>query len=453
MKKYDVAIIGAGISGIMAAYRLIQRDKNLKIALIDQGNLLKNRKCPLLSHEVSHCINCNPCSIMNGFAGAGAFSDGKFIISTEYGGHLQEIIGDKLALQYMYEADKILAKYYGTQQEYSPNNILVDLCSTNNLHLKRGNVKHFGTENNLLIMQSMLNDISSNCTFLAHSPVTDVDPSERIIYINHEKIIKANHIIFAVGRSGNSFLSAWAKRNNISVHNNKIDIGIRVELNNHTWEKISSIAYDPKISYITQKYNDETRMFCFNDGGHVVIENTFGLKTVNGHAYSDKKLKSKNCNFALLSSIQLAEPFNDPTTYIKNIVSCSNIISNNSVIIQCFGDLVNGKRSTINSISASSVTPTLKAYPGDLSLCLPKRQLDNIIETIYQLEKIAPGTANDDTLLYGIEAKYYSSIPEMDNFKLKGFDYIYACGDGCGATRSLAQAAANGLYVADTIPL
>ena len=155
----------------------------------------------------------------------------------------------------------------------------------------------------------------------------------------------------------------------------------------------------------------------------------------------------------IISSIQLTEPFNDPTTYIKNIVSCSNIISNNSVIIQCFGDLVNGKRSTINSISASSVTPTLKAYPGDLSLCLPKRQLDNIIETIYQLDKIAPGTANDDTLLYGIEAKYYSSIPEMNNFKLKGFDFIYACGDGCGATRSLAQAAANGLYVADSIAL
>lgn len=451
MKNYDVAIIGAGISGIMVAYRLIQKNKNLDIALIDKGSSLSSRNCPLISKTSTHCLNCKSCSIMCGFAGAGAFSDGKFIILTEYGGNLASIIGEPSALYYMEAADSILSKYSGPQKTYTPNDTLIKLCSENNLQLKKGTVKHFGTENNLLIMQKLLADIQQNCTFLYNSNVIDIDPETRKISIENSDEIFAQKIIFAVGRSGNNFLSTWCQKHHINITNNNVDIGVRVELKNKTWERISSIAYDPKISYISQKYNDETRMFCFNQGGHVVIENTFGTQTVNGHAYSDPKLKSDNCNFALLSSIKFSTPFNKPTDYILHLVSCSNIISGNSVIVQRFGDLISGQRTTVEKLSTSSIKPTLNAYPGDLSLCLPKRQLDNIIETIYKLDSIAPGTADDDTLLYGIEGKYYSSVPDMDNFQLNGLLNIYACGDGCGATRSLAQAAANGLYLADHI--
>lgn len=453
MKKYDIVIIGAGISGIMLAYRVIQKNKNLNIALIDKGSALLNRHCPVLSKQTIHCLNCKSCSIMCGFAGAGAFSDGKFIISTEYGGNLASIIGESSALYYMQLADEILSKYSGPQKIYIPNDALMKLCSENNLQLKKGIVKHFGTENNLRIMKKLLDELETKCTFMYSTNVIDIDPETKLISLENSHKIFAQKIIFAVGRSGNNFLNKWCQKNHIKTTNNNVDIGVRVELKNETWEKISAIAYDPKISYISKKYNDETRMFCFNQGGQVVLENTFGTQTVNGHAYSETTLKSDNCNFALLSSIKFTSPFNNPTDYICHLVSCSNIISGNSVIIQRFGDLINGQRTTDEKLSISSIKPTLNAYPGDLSLCLPKRQLDNIIETIHKLDSIAPGTANDDTLLYGIEGKYYSSVPDMDNFQLEGLLNIYACGDGCGATRSLAQAAANGLYLADHIDI
>ncbi len=451
MKKYDVAIIGAGISGIMLAYRLTLRDPAKKVVLIDKGKTLEKRSCPLVEKTTSKCMECQSCSIMNGFAGAGAFSDGKFIISTEYGGDFASEVGNEVALHYMEMAEEIMAKHGGEQDSYTPNDMLINLCSNNDLILKKGRVKHFGTDKNLIIMSSILEELGDRCTLLSDANVIDVDAIERTIKIENNENIYADIIVFAVGRSGNSFLQKWCERNDVKTTNRNVDIGVRVELKNSVWEKISAIAYDPKISYISKKYKDETRMFCFNPGGHVVVENTFGVKTVNGHAFADPKLQSDNCNFALLSSIKFTSPFNNPTEYIRNLVSCSNIISGDMVIVQRFGDLISGQRTTIDKLYNSSIKPTLDAYPGDLSLCLPKRQLDNIIETIYKLDEIAPGTAANDTLLYGIEGKYYSSKPKMEEFQLSGLPNIYACGDGSGVTRSLAQAAANGLYLADYI--
>jgi uncharacterized FAD-dependent dehydrogenase len=235
------------------------------------------------------------------------------------------------------------------------------------------------------------------------------------------------------------------------LSNNNVDVGVRIELPSVIWKHISDKVYDPKISYRSQKYGDNTRMFCFNDGGSVVMENSNGVITVNGHAYADENLKTENSNFALLSTIEFSEPFHKPIEYLKHIAGTANFISDGSVIVQRFGDLINGRRTNKKRLADSTVKPTLNAAPGDLSLCIPKRQLDNIIETIQQLDRIAPGTANYDTLLYGVECKYYSARPKMNNFELQHCSKIYACGDGAGITRSLAQAAANGLYVADII--
>lgn len=450
MKKYNVIVIGAGICGLMVAHRLIQSNRKISILVIEKGKEIVDRKCPVLLNKTDTCADCRICSIMSGCAGAGAFSDGKFIISTDYGGNLQNYMEKNTCIQYMRDADEILIKHGATKDVYEPNEDITNLCKTNDLLLKKGYIKHFGTENNIMIMQNFVNDLRKKCTILCDCVVEDVKPDEHIVITNKGNFL-AEKIIFAVGRSGNSFLADWCRQYGVKTYNTNVDIGVRVELKDDVWKHISSIVYDPKISFISKQYKDETRMFCFNVGGQVVVENTYGTKTVNGHAYSSKNLKSDNCNFALLSSIKMSQPFNDPTEYIRHLASCANIISGNNVVVQRFGDLIKGKRTTEIKLKQSSVKPTLNAYPGDLSLCLPKRQLDNIIETLYQLDKIAPGTAGNDTLLYGIEGKYYSSIPDMIDFRIKGYENIYACGDGSGVTRSLAQAAANGLYVADKI--
>lgn len=448
--QYDVAIIGGGISGLMIAYKLLEKKEDINIIIIERGKELEKRECPIEKRN-SECINCKECSIMNGMAGAGAFSDGKFIISTEYGGKLQEIIGDLKAEQYMNMANEILEDCGATKETFEVNDELESLCDKNGLGIRKGKVKHFGTESNLKIMGNLIKKLRlKNCKILANSIVSDVDPRIKEIIVNENKKIYAKKIVFAVGRSGSEFLFNWCKKNKIKTFNNNVDLGVRVELKSTIWDKITSIAYDPKIYYKSELYKDETRMFCFNVGGKVVLENTFEIKTVNGHAYKDEK--TENSNFALLSSIKLTEPFDEPLEYIKLFAKCVNKISNDTVIVQRYGDLKKGRRTTKERLDKSSVIPTLKvAYPGDISLCLPKRQLDNIMETIEKLDNIAPGTAGEDTLLYGIEGKYYSFIPKMEDFVIDGYDDIYACGDGCGATRSLAQAAANGLYLAEKI--
>ena len=450
-KKYDVAIIGGGMSGLMLAYRLIERQKGLNIVILEKGRSLKRRFCPIIEGKVNHCIGCKPCSIMTGMAGAGAFSDGKFTITNEFGGWLPEFIGLEQSLAYMEMADNILVSLGATEYRYKPDDQLKKTCLENSLFMKQGDIKHLGTEKTYEIMMALIEKVSKHCEVISDIEVVDVDKNlNKITTLDNQTFI-ADNIVFAVGRSGNSFLTDWSKANGVALSINPVDIGVRVEMPSLIWKEISNKVYDPKISYRSKKYGDHTRMFCFNEGGHVVSENTNNIITVNGHAYSDPARKSDNSNFALLSSIKFSEEFNNPTEYIENIANIANLIGGGNVIVQRFGDLLEGKRTTKSRLLQSTVRPTLDAAPGDLSLCLPKRQLDNIIETIQQLDKVAPGTANYDTLLYGVECKYYSSRPKTKEFELDGCQNIYACGDGAGITRSLAQAAANGLYIADML--
>lgn len=450
MKQYDVIIVGGGIGGLMTAKRLIEGENVPSVAIFEQGSSLENRKCPIVEGKADKCIHCKSCAIMSGIAGAGAFSDGKFNITTEYGGWLQEYIGHDLALAYQYQVYDILKPLDDKHKVYAPNDALKTEAIKFDLHMLQGEVVHFGTDGNLRIMTKLVDILKEKVDIHTNAKVEAIDIQNKTIQVKEETYTYGK-LVLAVGRVGSSWLAQFCQENGIELSNSQVDIGVRVELPRVIWEDISRQIYEPKIIYRTKTYGDRTRMFCFNSGGEVVMENSNGILTVNGHANSEEKLKTKNSNFAILSTQNFTEPFNQPIAYAKQIARLANMVSGGSVIVQRFGDLVEGKRTNAHRLSQSTTIPTLNATPGDLSLCMPKRQLDNIIETIYALDKIAPGTANRDTLLYGAECKYYSARPKFMNAEFEIAQDIYCIGDGASVTRSLSQAGAQGLYVADKI--
>ena len=430
MMKYDVVIAGGGIGGLMA---------------------LDKRKCPISNHLVNECIKCKQCAIMEGIGGAGAFSDGKFNITTEYGGWLQDYLGNEVTMRYINEVADILDEFGATKKQYTPSDEIKLQCLKHDLYLLQATVKHLGTDGNLKVMSNLMKFLSTKADFVTENAVTDIDLVSRTVHTENGDEFTYNDLVLAIGRSGSEWFESWCRRNNLKVTNNQVDIGVRVELPRIIWEDISSKIYEPKILYRTRDHGDCTRTFCFNSGGEVVIENNDGMLTVNGHANSDPALKTENSNFAILSTTRFTQPFNEPIAYAKHICKLANMIAGGGVIVQRFGDLVNGRRSNQHRLLQSRVHPTLNAVAGDLGLCIPKRQLDNIIDTVYALDKIAPGTANYDTLLYGVEAKFYSIKPDFIDNDFRITENVYAIGDGAGITRGLAQAGANGLFVAEKI--
>lgn len=452
---YDVIIIGGGISGIMAAYRLLEGCPEMKVAIFEKGHPIENRFCPSLSDKSISCKKCVPCSIMEGMAGAGAFSDGKFLITNEYGGWLSDFLGPETVIDYIEQADQILVSFGATTERYQPDDELKKLCLKHDLHMNQAQLKHIGTDGNLLTMTRIIENLNERCTIFTDTEVVDVNKENNTVsavYKGKQRDIKGTYIIFSVGRLGSKFFLKWCKNNRIPFASNPVDIGVRVELPSLIWEDFAKKIYEPKIWYRSTQYGDITRMFCFNDRGSVVSENTDGIITVNGHSYREETKKTENSNFALLSTIKFTQPFDEPIEYARHVAKLANLISGGGILVQRLGDLKEGRRTDEKRLKQSTVRATLKAVPGDLSLCLPKRQLDNIIETIDALNRVAPGTSNYDTLLYGIECKYYSARPAANKqFEIEGCNRIYAAGDGAGFTRSLSQAAANGLCVADNI--
>lgn len=447
-------IIGGGIGGLMTAYRLTENDPTLRVCLVEQGSPLSRRRCPIVTKQAESCIRCKSCAIMEGMGGAGAFSDGKYVISTEYGGWLTDILPPETVMAYIEQADKILVAYGATEERYQPSDELKRLCIRHDLHMQQAQLKHLGTDSNFETMRAMTDALEQRCTILTNTHVTAVDTKTRAVTVQDasgERTLTAHKVIFAVGRVGSRMFARWCGENKIVMQNNQVDIGVRVELPSIVWDEFSRKIYEPKILYRSKGYGDTTRMFCFNERGSVVTENTDGVLTVNGHSYRDPAKKTQNSNFALLSTMRFTSPFREPIEYARHVASLANLISGGGVLVQRLGDLQNGRRTDEKRLAQSTTRPTLHAVPGDLSLCLPKRQLDNIVETLQQLDLVAPGTANFDTLLYGIECKYYSARPACIDFELEGHPGFYAIGDGAGFTRSLSQAAANGLYVADKI--
>jgi uncharacterized FAD-dependent dehydrogenase len=453
--NYDCIIIGGGIGGMMTAYKLSQNYPEMSVLLVEKGNDLIKRACPIVTSKVSKCVNCSSCAIMEGLAGAGAFSDGKYVISTEYGGWLTDFLEPQSVISYIEEADNILVNFGATKERYMPDNELKALCLRYDLHMQQAQLKHLGTDENFKTMLNLAEYLKTKITVLTNTTATDVDKNTNEVTLRlddkTEQKIKGRKIVFAVGRAGSRFFSSWCLKNGIPLVNSQVDVGVRVELPSIVWEHFSKRIYEPKIWYRSKSYGDTTRMFCFNERGSVVIENTDGVLTVNGHSYRDPLKKTANSNFALLTTIKFTEPFNEPIEYARFVASLSNKVSGGSVLVQRLGDLEQGRRTNDERLRSSTTRPTLNAVAGDLSLCMPKRQLDNIIETLHALDKVAPGTANYDTLLYGVECKYYSARPKNNNFELFGCNGIYAIGDGAGITRSLSQAAAHGLYIADNL--
>lgn len=450
---YDVIIIGAGPGGIFAAYELVNKDKNLKIAIIEKGKALDKRACPIDGKKIKSCIKCDTCSIMSGFGGAGAFSDGKYNITNDFGGTLYEHIGSDTAIELMHYVDDINVLYGGqdTKLYSTAKSSFKKLCMQNKLKLLDASVRHLGTDINYVVLNNLYNELNKHVDIYFNTEVLDIKIDKNIYLITTKSdTYKAKNCIVSAGRSGSKWIQEICQKLNIETNSNRVDIGVRVELPAPIFSNLTDELYESKIVYRTEKYEDNVRTFCMNPNGIVVNENTNGIITVNGHSYEDDKLKTNNTNFALLVSKTFSEPFKDSNSYGESIARLSNMLGG-GVIVQRFGDLIRGRRTNEKRLSKSMVTPTLSATPGDLSLVLPKRILDDIIEMIYALDKVAPGTANDDTLLYGVEVKFYNMEVAVDENLETIHKGLYIIGDGSGVTHSLSHASASGIYVAREI--
>nr|AIF26734.1 putative FAD-dependent oxidoreductase [uncultured bacterium fosmid pJB84G2] len=466
MEKYDVIIVGAGPCGYNAALELVKLDSKLKILLIDRGLDITKRHCPVLEHKIAKCPNnksglkeCFPaCSITNGFGGSGAYSDGKFNITTEFGGWLNRYMDDDTLLNLINYVDGVNLHYGADPKITDPSSNeaareIERKAMSVGLKLLHSKVRHLGTEQNIKILENILNDLKKKIDIRFSTIVSDViveeDCVKGVILDNGEKI-NADKVLLAIGREGSRWLTKIFEEHNVPLFQNQVDIGVRVECPNLIMEEINNNLYEGKMLFRSSTGNT-VRTFCSNPGGHVVMENYEGnCVNVNGHSYADSKLASNNTNFALLVSHEFDETIKEPNYYAMRVSQLANQIANGGVIIQSYGDLLKGRRTTEKRLSECFTTPTLKeAVPSDLSLVLPYKTLQSIIEMIQVLDKITPGIATEHTLLYGVEAKYYSSHPEVTNkLEVKKIKNLYVGGDGAGITRGLAQAGASGVYIA-----
>ncbi|MBR4425576.1 MAG: FAD-dependent oxidoreductase [Oscillospiraceae bacterium] len=448
--SYDVIIIGAGPGGIFSAYELRRLAPELKLLILEAGHPLDRRRCPIDGKKIKSCIGCTPCSIMNGFGGAGAFSDGKYNITNEFGGTLHELIGKQRALELMRYVDDINLSHggAGTKLYSTANTRLKKECLSHGLHLLDASVRHLGTDINYVVLENLYNELAEQVEFRFHTTVNTVEKLEGgyRVTAGGESFV-APRCIISAGRSGSKWMQGVCKALHIATKSNRVDIGVRVELPYEVFSHLTDELYESKIVYRTEKYGDLVRTFCMNPRGAVVTENTNGIVTVNGHSYEDPARQTENTNFALLVAKHFSEPFKDSNGYGESIARLSNMLGG-GVIVQRFGDLIQGRRSNPERMRDCFTVPTLHATPGDLSLVIPKRILDGIIEMLYALDKIAPGTATIDTLLYGVEVKFYNMEVALDAQLQTCHEGLFVIGDCSGITHSLSHASASGIHVA-----
>jgi hypothetical protein len=451
--KYDVIIVGAGPAGIFSALELTEKNK-LNILMLDRGPDINQRKCP--ASRGFECVHCEPCLLLSGWGGAGAFSDGKLTLSTEVGGWLNQYVSSKELGELVNHVDEIYLKFGATEHIYGTDIEKIEeierKASLAGLKLIRQKIRHMGTEKCAQTLRKMRQELNNKIEF---KPKTEVKglivkngAVEGVETVNGEKYF-GKYVIVAPGRSGAEWLQSEAQALGLKTLNNPVDVGLRVEVLASVMEDLTSVLYEPKLIYYSKSFDDQMRTFCVAPYGEVITESYNGVLTVNGESYAERK--TENTNFAILVSTAFTEPFKEPIAYGKYLARLSNLLSG-GVMIQRLGDLESGRRSTHERIARSVVSPTLKnATPGDLSFVLPYRYLADIREMLHALDKIAPGIHSRDTLLYGIEVKFYSSRLQLSNCLETKIHNLFTNGDGGGVTRGLVQASASGVIVAREI--
>lgn len=458
--NYDVIIIGAGPSGIFAAYELINNAPDCRILIIEKGMPIEKRVCP--KRSTGECLGCNPCAITTGFAGAGAFSDGKLSLSPDVGGNLPDLLGYDAAEALMKDSDDIYLKFgadeyvYGINSEEEVRKIRRRAIEAN-LHLIECPIRHLGTEEGYKIYSKIQEYLLSRGVEMRFNTMVEdliIENGElQGIGIDTGEHLSARETIAAVGREGADWFSRMCVDRGIDAVPGQVDVGVRVEVSDDVLAHMNESLYEAKLVYYTPTYDDRVRTFCTNPSGEVASEYyDGGLAVVNGHAYKSEELKTHNTNFALLVSKTFTRPFHEPIEYGKHIARLSNMLSDGRILVQTYGDLKRGRRTNAGRLYRNSLRPTLPdAEPGDLSLVFPHRILVDIMEMIEALDNVAPGIASDETLLYGVEVKFYSNKVIVDRDFKTNVKGLRAIGDGASVTRGLQQASANGLAVARSL--
>ncbi|PKQ65668.1 FAD-dependent oxidoreductase [Labilibaculum filiforme] len=459
MKKYDVIIVGAGPAGIFCAYELVKNRADLNILILEKGRGMDKRKCPKHTNG-GKCVHCKPCSITTGWAGAGAFSDGKLSLSPEVGGTLPDYLGMEETINLIKYTDEVYLNF-GAASDIHGESLTPEMEKIRkkaieaNLKLVHCPVRHLGTEKAQELYRKLYDFV------IERGVVVHFNSAVESLILEGDKIkgVKngkgdyfADIVMVSVGRDGADWLMKECSKESISTEVGVVDIGVRLECRNEVMKDINDNFYEAKLIHYTQTFDDKVRTFCSNPGGFVSSEYyDDNLAVVNGHSFKD--LKSDNTNFALLVSQKFTEPFKAPIEYGKHIARLANMLTNNQILVQRFGDLIRGRRTTTSRLYRNNIMPTLKdAVPGDLSLVLPHRILKDIEEMILALDKVTPGLASDETLLYGVEVKFYSNITKVDKgFQSTSVKNLYLGGDGAGITRGLMQASVNGVVIAREI--
>ena len=451
--KYDIIIVGAGPAGIFAALELTEKN-DLKILMLDRGPDINKRKCP--ASRGFECIHCDPCLLLSGWGGAGAFSDGKLTLSTEVGGWLNQYISLEELEKLIDYVDKIYLKFGATRHVYGGDLEKIEeierKASLAGLKFVRQKIRHMGTEKCSQTLRKMRQALDGKIEFKPKKDVKGLivkdGAVEGVSTVDGERFF-GKYVIVAPGRSGAEWLQSEAQALGLKTLNNPVDVGIRVEVLASVMEELTKALYEPKLIYYSKSFDDQVRTFCVAPYGEVITESYNGVLTVNGQSYAERK--TENTNFAILVSTSFTEPFKEPIAYGKYLARLSNLLSG-GVIIQRLGDLEVGRRSTRERISRSIVKPTLKnATPGDLSFVLPYRYLTDIKEMLQALDKISPGIYSRDTLLYGVEVKFYSSKLQLSTSLETRIRNLFTIGDGAGVTRGLVQASASGIIAAREI--
>jgi hypothetical protein len=459
-QTYDVIIIGAGPGGSFCAYELMEKAPELKVLLIEKGRSIEKRNCP--KRVTKQCVGCKPCSITTGFAGAGAFSDGKLSLSPDVGGNLPAILGYDKTIDLIHESDQIYLKFgadtnvYGLDKEKEIREIRKKAINAN-LKLVECPIRHLGTEEGYKIYGKLQKHLEEKGVELLFDTMVDEILVEdgRAVGVQTDKgdVFRAKEIVSAVGREGADWFKDKCEEIGIETTPGTVDVGVRVEVRDEVMQFLNENLYEAKLIYHTPTFDDKVRTFCTNPSGEVATEYyENGLAVVNGHAYKSQEYKTNNTNFAILVSKNFTKPFKTPIEYGKQIAQLSNMLCGGKILVQTFGDFKRGRRTTEERLCRNNLIPTLKdAVPGDLSLVFPHRIMVDIEEMLEALDKITPGIAADETLLYGVEVKFYSNRVVVNEDFETSIAGLRAIGDGAGVTRGLQQASANGISVARSI--